>query len=171
MRKYVFMLCACVILCFIIGMYPVSTQASETAADELSDLIYQYVYGSEAGSEGLTYELADHFFADPATFIRRLALESEDIQKTVVNKLPRSMYYAMHPRGFHEFTNVVYSIQLTDEDSEETRNVVKDLEDEITKYWGISNPQTGDPVGLAVLLMAVSGLGVAFLRKKRKTVA
>ena len=168
MRKYVFMLCACVVLCFVIGMHPVSSQASETAADELSNLFYQYVYGGEVGHEGRVYKLGKQFFKDPAAFVRQLSLETEDIQKAVIHNFPRQMYNGMHPRGYSEFPSEIFSINLTDEDTVETRNIVNALENEIANYWGISNPHTRDSIGFAALLMAVSGLGIAVLLKRRK---
>lgn len=171
MRKYVLNLCTCMILCFLICLYPVFTQASEITADELSAAFYQYVYDSDgAAAEGHTYDLGEYFFVDPVAFVRQLALEPEDIRMCVVNNFPRSMYHGMHPKGFHEFPNTVYSIKLADDDTAETRNIVTALEAGITKYWGISNPHTGDPIGIAALLMAASGLGTALLWKRRKTV-
>lgn len=172
MRKYVLMLFACALLFCLVGMYPVSSEASESASAEISDVIYRYINRADgAEAEARTYDLGECFFADPVAFVRQLSLEAEDVQNTVVNDLPRSMRAEMHPKGFREFPDTVYSIQLTEEDTEETRDIVKALENGITKYWGISNPHTGDPIGIAALLMTMSGLGGAILWKKRRIVA
>ena len=171
MRKILYLLCSCVILCFLVSMLPVPSQASENATAEYSDVFYRYVYGGDgAAAEGYAYDLGECFFSDPVAFVRQLSLEPEDIRIYVVNYFPRSMHAQMHPKGFREFPNTVYSIKLTDDDTTETRNIVMALEDGITKYWGTSNPNTGDPIGIALLLMAVSGLGGGLLWKKRKTV-
>ena len=169
MKKLICWLSICLILCCIIGANPVSSYAADAATDELSDLFRKfYASGMEEGAEGRTYLMGEYFFEDPAEFVRRLSLETEDIQEKVIHNFPRSMYNEMHPRGYSEFPTEVFAISLTDEDTMETRNIVKALEKEIEKYWGLSNPQTGDPIGIAVLLMAFSGLGGAFLWKKRK---
>ena len=169
MRKFALIFCACVILCLLVGMYPVSTQASEAVDAELSDMFYQFTYGGEEYSEGRMYELCKRFFADPTIFVRQLALESEEIQKDVLERLPLGVYHNVYPHGGQtEFPKAVYSIRLTAEDSEETRNMLSALKAEVVKHWGDSIPKTGDPIDVAVLLMAASGLGLAALLKLRK---
>ena len=111
--------------------------------------------------------LANRLLNDPAAFMRALALESPELQATIANRLSSAIYYEIAP-GFSEFPKAIYSTNLTKEDTAQTRQVLVLFENAVMEYWGI--PKTGDPVGLAMVLLAVSGLAGAVMIKKRKSI-
>lgn len=111
--------------------------------------------------------LANRLLDDPAAFMRALALESPELQATIANRLSSAIYYEIAP-GFSEFPKAIYSTNLTKEDTAQTRQVLVLFENAVMEYWGI--PKTGDPVGVAVVLLALSGLAGAVMITKRKSI-
>lgn len=153
----------CVLL---VSMLPV--RAAQSQQSEYSELFDQYLHGGEAGSEGRIYQLCECFFDDPIAFIRALSLETEEVQKAVTESLPRSMYNGMHPMGYLYFPDVVYAIELAEDDTPETRYVLQCFEAAVVKYWDIKNPKTGDGLNLVAAILVFSLVGVALLVAPKK---
>lgn len=114
---------------------------------------------------GLVYSL---FMLDPVPFIQALALEDEVTQEKTVLRI---IYEA---DLFKEvFGHVVSELALPDTATAGERNVLAKIISRANEKWNmnITNPHTGDSIGFAALLMAVSGLGIAVLVKRRKLLA
>ena len=115
--------------------------------------------------QSLVYSL---FMLDPVPFIQALALEDEVTQDITVSRI---IYEA---DLFKEvFGQVVSELVLPDTATAGERNVLAKIITRANEKWNmnITNPHTGDSVGIAALLMAASGFGAALLWKKRKIVA
>jgi hypothetical protein len=111
--------------------------------------------------------LANRLLDDPAAFMRALALEEPELQTIIAKSLSSSVYQEIAP-GFSEFPKAIYSTKLAEDDTAETRQVLVLFENAVMEYWGI--PKTGDPVGVAVALLALSGLAGAVMITKRKSI-
>ena len=111
----------------------------------------------------LVYSL---FMENPVQFIQALALEDEETQSRTISRITREADFF---KG--EFEQFMSGLVLPDTATEGDRNVLIKIISHAETNWNmdITNPQTGDPIGLAVLLMAVSGFGGAFLWKKEKS--
>ena len=111
----------------------------------------------------LVYSL---FMEDPVQFIQALALEGEETQSRTIFSIT---FEADFFKG--EFEQFMSGLVLPDTATDGDRNVLIKIISHAETNWNmdITNPQTGDPIGLAVLLMAISGFGIAFLWKKEKS--
>ena len=109
--------------------------------------------------------VTERLLADPAAFMRALAKESPEDQETIVKALVGNTSTEFNPRHA-ELPWAIYSTKLSENDPAEVRQVLTLFENAVETYWGI--PKTGDPVVIAVVLMAVSGLGGCLLVKKIK---
>jgi hypothetical protein len=65
------------------------------------------------------------------------------------------------------------SLALPEDAGPEAMNILVQMVSRAEEIWGldITNPHTGDLIGIAALLMAASSLGSAVLLKRRKTIA
>ena len=103
---------------------------------------------------------------EPVQFNQALALEDEVTQSITISSI------TFEAAGFKgEFEQFMSGLVLPDTATDGDRNVLIKIISQAETNWNmnITNPQTGDPVGRAALLMAISGFGVAFLWKKEKT--
>lgn len=113
--------------------------------------------------------LVERLLTNPAAFMRALALEDREFREMVAVSLVRAVYNELI-LGADDLPDVIFSTELTEDDSEETHRVLQSFKDAVSHYWGI-NPKTGDSAGAAAALLAASGAGLAALpviRKKKK---
>ena len=119
-------------------------------------------------SEDMSGLLYERFKKDPVGVIAALSLEEETVQTHIL----RSIVYAgaYYPT---EFTQLMNDLTLPEDAGPEAMNILVQMVKRAEETWGldITNPHTGDPIGLAALLMAFSGLGTALLWKKRRMMA
>lgn len=112
----------------------------------------------------LVYSL---FMEDPIPFIQALALEDEATQNRMF--LSITFQAAVHKTEFEQF---MCDLTLPDTASDGDRNVLMKIisHAEEKGNMNITNPKTGDPIGIgvAVPLMVTSGFGTAVLLKRRK---
>lgn len=128
--------------------------------------LFQMTQGSDgAFSEGLAGELGNRFKKNPAGLILALSAEKEEIQTRVISLI---VYNGDYHRA--EFEQLMSSLTLPDTATAGERNVLAKIITRANEKWNmnITNPHTGDSIGFAALLMAVSGLGIAVLVKRRK---
>ena len=84
----------------------------------------------------------EYFFADPLTFLRTVAGDSEETITWVANHLPGDIHsFSSYPYGYVHFPAVISSLELTEEDSEATRNLLQALKDGIEAKWGFTLQQ------------------------------
>ena len=117
-----------------------------------------------AYAETMGIVLYGRFTSDPVGLIAALSLEEETVQTRVI----RSIIYA----GAYvpaQFEQLLSSLTLPENASAGAKSILVQMIRCAEEDWGmeITNPQTGDPISLAVLLMAVSGLSGAVLLKRR----
>ena len=105
------------------------------------------------------------FMEDPVPFIQALALEDEAAQNKTISRITfEAVIYK------EEFEQMMRGLVLPDAATDSERNILTNIisHAEEDGFINITNPKTGDPIGVAVLLMAVSGLGLAALLILRK---
>lgn len=119
-------------------------------------------------SEGVAGELGRRFRADPQGLIMVLAAEDETIRNSVIGNI---VYNSQYDRA--GFVQLMNSLALPEDAGQVAMNILMQMVSRAEETWGldITNPHTGDPIGIALLLMAASGLGSALLLKRRKTIA
>lgn len=188
------MLLITLLLVFTVLLLPVRSFATESGADfsdvdwstvdwntidffewlswldeaELKALFQMLPRCDGALSEGVAGELGRRFYSDPQGMIMALTREDEELQMLAVHLI---VYYCTyHPDEFTQFMN---GLTLPEDAGPEAMNILVQMVNyaEETRGLDITNPHTGDPIGIAALLMAASGLGGSILWKKRKTVA
>ena len=105
------------------------------------------------------------FMEDPVRFIQSLALEDETTQSRTISKI---IYVAVVYKG--EFEKLMRGLVLPDTATDSDRNVLMKIisHAEEKGNMNITNPKTGDSIGIAPLLLVASGLGIAVLLKRRK---
>ena len=126
--------------------------------------LFQMTQGSDgAFSEGLAGELGNRFKKDPTCLILALSAEKEEIQTRVIHLI-------VYDYRREEFEQLMSGLTLPDTATAGERNVLAKIISRANEKWNmnITNPHTGDSIGFAALLMAVSGLGIAVLVKRRK---
>lgn len=183
-----------VILCLVAFMlmpFPVCISAAESNADfsdvdwstvdwHTIDLIewmnwldeaelktlFQMTQRCDGGfAEGLANALGDHFEKDPISLIMALSNEKEEIQTRVIHLI---VYNGDYHRA--EFEQLMNGLTLPENASADAMNILVQMVRCAEETWNmdITNPHTGDPISLTVLLLAISGLGTAVLLKRRK---
>ena len=183
MKKFIrcFVVCLCFIGFLVSGALP-ATAADSVFDDEwtpphdIFDELYpptdlvsllQHVYTRDgAYGEADSYYLGEYFFADPIGFIRTVAQQDTDILERVIKYFPGAMANDDYPDSMQLFPDLVYSIVLTEEDSDAARYLLQGFKDQIQIYWGIS--KTGDPAIIMAAGLALSSLGGTVLLTKRK---
>ena len=118
-------------------------------------------------SEGMSGILSDRFMEDPIGFITALSLEEEKVRTHIVGSV---VFGARVPA---ELGLLLNDITLPEDAGPVAMDILVRLVNHAEESWrlDITNPHTGDPLGIAALLMATSGLGGSILWKKRKIVA
>lgn len=134
---------------------------------ELKTLFQMSPYCDAGRSEGLAGELGRRFRIDPQGMIMALTAEEETIRNSVIGDIVYNSQY--DSAGFVQLLN---GLTLPEDAGPEAMNILVQMVSRAEETWGldITNPHTGDPIGIALLLMAASGLGGGLLWKKRKTV-
>ncbi len=183
-----------VILClvaFMLMLFPVCVSATESNTDfsdvdwstvdwHAIDLIewmnwldeaelktlFQMTQRCDGGfAEGLANVLGDHFEKNPVSLIMALSDEKEELQTRVIHLI-------VYNGDYHqaEFLQLLSGVTLPENAGADAMNILVQMIQLAEENWGmdIPNPQTGDPVGLAALLMVASGLGTAVLLKRQK---
>lgn len=117
-------------------------------------------------SEGMGGILCERFRSDPVGLIMALSLEEETVQSHVISS---TVYFGAYDPA--EFEQLLSGLTLPENAGTDAMNILVQMVRRAEENWNmnITNPQTGDPIGLAVLLMAISGFGGAFLWKKEKS--
>lgn len=135
---------------------------------ELKTLFQMSPYCDAGRAEGLAAELGRRFRADPQGMILALAAESKDIWENAVFMIVYNCTY--QPK---EFTQLLNGLTMPEDAGPVAMNILVQMVNHAEETWGldITNPHTGDPIGIAALLMAASGLGAALLWRKRKLIA
>lgn len=135
---------------------------------ELKTLFQMSPYCDAGRSEGIASELGRRFRADPQGLIMALAAEDETIRNSVIGNI---VYNSQYDRA--GFVQLMNGLKLPEDAGQVAMNILVQMVSRAEETWGmdITNPHTGDPIGIAVLLMAASGLGGSILCKKRKKVA
>ena len=135
---------------------------------ELKTLFLMSPYCDAGRSEGIASELGRRFRADPQGLIMALAAEDETIRNSVIGNIVYNSQY--DTAGFVQLMN---SLALPEDAGPVAMDTLVQMVSRAEETWGmdITNPHTGDPIGIAALLMAASGLGGSILWKKRKIVA
>lgn len=119
-------------------------------------------------SEGMGGVLFERFIRDPVGLIMALSLEEETVQTHVSSSI---VYFGVYdPAEFEQFLN---GLILPENAGAGARNILVQIVcvADGTRGMNITNPQTGDSISVAVLLMAASGLGLAVLLNRRKLLA
>ena len=118
-------------------------------------------------SEGMDGILSDRFMEDPIGLITALSLEEEKIQTHII----QSVVFGISDRA--GFVQLMNGLTLPEDAGPVAMSILVRLVNHAEESWrlDITNPHTGDPMGIAALLMAFSGLGTALLWKKRRIVA
>ena len=97
-----------------------------------------------------------------------LAAEDETIRNSVIGDIVYNSQY--DSAGFVQLMN---GLTLPEDAGPEAMNILVQMVKRAEEIWGlnITNPNIGDPIGIAALLMAASGFASALLLKRRKTIA
>lgn len=134
---------------------------------ELKTLFQMSPYCDAGRSEGIASELGRRFRADPQGLIIALAAEDETIRNSVIGNI---VYNSQYDRA--GFVQLMNGLKLPEDAGQVAMNILVQMVSRAEETWGldITNPYTGDLIGIAALLMAASGLGGTILWKKRKTV-
>lgn len=134
---------------------------------ELKTLFQMSPYCDAGRSEGIASELGRRFRADPQGLIIALAAEDETIRNSVIGNI---VYNSQYDRA--GFVQLMNGLKLPEDAGQVAMNILVQMVCRAEETWGldITNPHTGDLIGIAALLMAASGLGGSILWKKRKTV-
>lgn len=108
----------------------------------------------------------ERFMKDPTGLIMALSLEEETVQTHVIQSIIFDAYPA-------EFVPLMNGLTLPEDAGPVAMNILVQMVNYAEEARGldITNPHTGDLIGIAALLMAASGLGSALLLKRRKTIA
>lgn len=135
---------------------------------ELKTLFQMSPYCDAGRSEGIASELGRRFRADPQGLIMALAAEDETIRNSVIGNI---VYNSQYDRA--GFVQLLNSLTLSEDAGPEAMSILVQMVGRAEETWGldITNPHTGDLIGIAALLMAASGLGSALLLKRRRTIA
>ena len=133
---------------------------------ELNELFCILYHSDGAAAASVSYILDGDFFGDPLGFVRALAQESEEIQQKIISYFPLYLY---HGRGHDFFPDVVYAIELAEDDTPETQYVLACFEAAVAEYWGIGNPKTGDGLTLVAAMLIFSAAGMALLVVPKKS--
>lgn len=135
---------------------------------ELKTLFQMSPYCDAGRSEGIASELGRRFRADPQGLIIALAAEDAATQTSVIDHIVDNAQY-----DAKEFEQLLNGLTLPEDAGQVAMNILVQMVSRAEETWGldITNPHTGDPIGIAALLMASSGLGSALLLKRRKTIA
>lgn len=168
MKKTRYCFVALLLLGVLFGWLGVPAQASEPSLDQFSEMVDEYLHGPEEGAEGREYRFCALFFENPVEFVRALAGESREVQDAVIERLPRGMFYDIHPDGYAQFPPTVFAIRLAEDDPADMQYILKGFEDRILQYWGISNPKTGDSLGIALAVMALCVVCAAVLISRKR---
>lgn len=135
---------------------------------ELKTLFQMSPYCDAGRSEGIASELGRRFRIDPQGMILALSAEDAATQTSVIDHIVDNAQY--DAKEFEQFMN---GLKLPEDAGQVAMNILMQMVSRAEETWGldITNPHTGDPIGIAALLMAASGLGSALLLKRRKTIA
>ena len=135
---------------------------------ELKTLFQMSPYCDAGRSEGIASELGRRFRIDPQGVIMALAGEDAEVQTSVIHHIAYNSQY--DSAGFVQLMN---GLTLPEDAGPVAMNILVQMVNRAEETWGmdITNPHTGDPIGIAALLIAASGLGSALLLKRRKTIA
>ena len=116
-------------------------------------------------SEGMGDVLFKRFRIEPVNLIMALSAEEEAVQEHVIGSI---VHFGIFERA--EFAQFLSDLTLPEDAGSDAVNILVQIIQCAEENWNmdITNPKTGDPVSLAVLLMAISGFGGAFLWKKEK---
>lgn len=135
---------------------------------ELKTLFKMSPYCDAGRAEGLAAELGRRFRADPQGMILAMTAEDAEVRICVIDLIAYNAQY-----DSEEFTQLLSGLTLPGDAGSDAMNILVRLVNSVEEMWNmdIANPHTGDPIGIAALLMAASGLGGTMLWKKRKTVA
>lgn len=135
---------------------------------ELKTLFQMSPYCDAGRSEGIASELGRRFHIDPQGLIMALTAEDAEVQRSVIYHIIYNSQY--DSAGFVQLMN---GLKLPEDAGPEAMNILVQMVSRAEETWGldITNPHTGDPIGIVLLLMAASGLGSALLLKRRKTIA
>ena len=135
---------------------------------ELKTLFQMSPYCDAGRSEGIASELGRRFRIDPQGMILALSAEDAATQTSVIHHIVYNSQY--DTAGFVQLMN---SLSLPEDAGQVAMNILMQIVSRAEETWGldITNPHTGDLIGIAALLMAASGLGSALLLKRRKTIA
>lgn len=135
---------------------------------ELKTLFQMSPYCDAGRSEGIASELGRRFRIDPQGMILALSAEDETIRNSVIGNIVYNSQY--DSAGFVQLMN---SLTLPEDAGPVAMNILVQMVNYAEEARGldITNPHTGDPIGIAALLIAASGLGSALLLKRRKTIA
>lgn len=119
-------------------------------------------------SEDMSSLLYERFKKDPVVVISALSLEEETVQTHILISIVYAGAY--YPT---EFTQLLNGLTLPEDAGPEAMNILVQMVSRSKETWGldITNPHTGDPVGIAALLMTASGLGAALIWRRRKLTA
>lgn len=121
------------------------------------------VYGSVPLTRcGWSREVTERLFAEPVGFMRALSLEEPEKQRAIVKTVTSFVYFGLNP-GIAEFPQLIGSVTLDASDTDGTKQVLTLFEDAVAEYWSMSNPKTGDPVGIVMTAMAICSLICAFM--------
>jgi hypothetical protein len=135
---------------------------------ELKTLFQMSPYCDAGRSEGIASELGRRFRIDPQGVIMALTAEDAEVQRSVIYHI---IYNSQYDRA--GFVQLMNSLALPEDAGPVAMNILVQMVNRAEETWGmdITNPHTGDLIGIAALLMAASGLGSALLLKRRKTIA
>ena len=116
-------------------------------------------------SEGMGDVLFKRFQIEPVNLIMALSAEEEAVQEHVIGSI---VHFGIFERA--EFAQFLSNLTLPENASAGAKNILVQMVRRAEETWNmnITNPHTGDSIGFAALLMAVSGLGIAALVKRRK---
>ncbi len=116
-------------------------------------------------SEGMGDILFKRFRIEPVNLIMALSAEEEAVQEHVIGSI---VHFGIFERA--EFEQLLSGVTLPENAGADAMNILVQMVRRAEENWGmdITNPQTGDPIGLAALLMVASGLGTAVLLKRQK---
>lgn len=120
--------------------------------------------GCEVYSEGFAMITGDRFLADPQGMLYALA----DLGKSERSIFIRAIgYFSI---DWNQLCTVLETVTLQGDKADEGYEVLAEMIEFMNNEFGtnISNPKTGDPVGIVMAAMAVCGISGAVMLIRRK---
>ncbi len=135
----------CLLVCSILAL---SAPAFATEMDEdvltMRDMIEECVADENVSEDKKVTQLCAYFFENPKLFINAAAQTTADTNLWIIRFFAARLYFGKYPEESEKFPDVVYTMELSDFNTKESKAVYRSFRSAVWEYWKILKDENID---------------------------